>query len=81
VGLLEVPVTNLWSLGYFLAWGSVLAKGYHSKKVMLNGGYRVCNLLSLVMYPKHVYVASLTLTTEYEGSGRCMPLNRVITIT
>jgi hypothetical protein len=32
------------------------------KKLMLNGRYRVCNL---VMYPKHVYFASLTLIAEY----------------
>jgi hypothetical protein len=48
---------------------------------MLNGGSRVCILLSLVLYPKRVYFASLTLTTEYWGSERRMPLNKAITIT
>jgi hypothetical protein len=51
------------------------------EKLMLNGWSRVCSLLSLILYPKHVYFASLTLTTEYYGSERCMPLNKVITIT
>jgi hypothetical protein len=53
-GLLEVPATNLRSLGYILAWGPVLLNGCSSKKLMLNGGYRVCSLLSLVLYPKRV---------------------------
>jgi hypothetical protein len=47
---------------------------------MLNRGSRVCSLLSLVMYPKHVYFASLMLTAAYWGSGRCMLLNKDITI-
>jgi hypothetical protein len=51
------------------------------KKIMLNVGFRVCNLLSLVLYPKRVYFTSLTLTTKYWGSGRRMPLNKAITIT
>jgi hypothetical protein len=74
-------MTNLGSLGYFLAWGLVLPNGCSSKMLMLNGGggSRVCNLLSL--YPKHVYFASLTLTVEYWGSEQCMPLNKAITIT
>jgi hypothetical protein len=79
VGLLKVPVTNLGSLGYFLAWGPVLPNGCSSKKLMLNGGSRVCNLLSL--YPKRVYFASLMLTAEYWGSEQRMPLNKAITIT
>jgi hypothetical protein len=41
----------------------------------------VYNLLSLVMYHKRVYFTSLTLMAEYWGSGRCMPLNKAITIT
>jgi hypothetical protein len=61
-GLLKVPVTYLGSLGYFLARGPVLLNGCPSGKLMLNRGFRVCNLLSLVLYPKHVYFASLTLT-------------------
>jgi hypothetical protein len=64
-GLLEVPATYLGSLGYFLAWGPVLPIYCFLKKLMLNGGFRVCNLFSLVLYPKRVYFASLTLTTEY----------------
>jgi hypothetical protein len=39
--------------------------GRSMKKLMLNGVSRVCSLLRLVMYPKHVYFASLTLTAEY----------------
>jgi hypothetical protein len=80
-GLLEVPATNLGSLGYFLAWGPVLLNGYSLEKIMLNGGSRVCSLLSLVPYPQHVYFASKTLTIEYWGSGLPMPLNMAITIT
>jgi hypothetical protein len=30
----------------------------------------VCNLLSLILYPKLVYLTSITLTAEYWGSGR-----------
>jgi hypothetical protein len=68
LGLLEVPVTYLG--------------GRSSKKLMLNGGgSRVCSLLSLIIYPKRVCFASLTLTAEYWGSGRYMPLNKAITIT
>jgi hypothetical protein len=48
---------------------------------MLNGGSRVCTPLSLVLYPKHVYFASLTLIAEYWESGQCMLLNKAITIT
>jgi hypothetical protein len=58
----------------------VLPNDCSSEKLMLNGGSKVCSLLSLVLYPKHVYFASLTLTTEYWGSGRHMPLNKTITI-
>jgi hypothetical protein len=64
-GLLEIPTTYLGSLGYFLARGLVLLNGCSSEMVMLNGGSRVCSLLSLVLYPKHVYCASLMLTAEY----------------
>jgi hypothetical protein len=72
VGLLEVLETNLRSLGYFLAWGPMLPNDSSSKKLMLNGGSRVCSLLSLVLYPKRVYFASLMLTVEYWGpDGAC----------
>jgi hypothetical protein len=54
VDLHEVPATNLGSLGYILAWGPVLLNDCSSKKLMLNGGYRVCSLLSLILYPKRV---------------------------
>jgi hypothetical protein len=50
-GLLEVPATNLGSLDYFLAWGPVLLNDCFPEKLILNGGSRVCSLLSLVMYP------------------------------
>jgi hypothetical protein len=33
----------------------------------------VCNLLSLIMYPKRVYFASLMPTAEYWGSGPHAP--------
>jgi phosphate starvation-inducible membrane PsiE len=55
--------------------------GRSSEKLMLNGGSIVCSMLSLVLYPKCVYFASLTLIAEYWGSGRHMPLNKGITIT
>jgi hypothetical protein len=35
------------------------------RKAKANGGSRVCSLLSLVVYPKHVHFASLTLAAEY----------------
>jgi hypothetical protein len=35
------------------------------KKVNANGGSKVCSLLSLVLYPKGVHFASLTLAAEY----------------
>jgi hypothetical protein len=74
-------VTYLRSLGYFLAWGPELSNGCSLEKLMLYGGSRVCSLLSLILYPKHVYFSSLTLTVEYWGSGRRMPLSKDITIT
>jgi hypothetical protein len=43
----------------------MLPNGCSSEKLMLNEGSRVCSLLSLVLYPKRVYFASLTLTAEY----------------
>jgi hypothetical protein len=81
VGLLKIPVTYLGSLGFFLARGPVLLNGCFSKKLMLNRGSTVCSLLSLILYSKRVYFASLTLTVEYCGSGRHMSSNKVITIT
>jgi hypothetical protein len=78
-GLLEVPAINLGSLGYFLTWGPVLPNGCFSEKLMLNGGFRVCSLLSLFLHSKCVYFASLTLTAEYWGSRRRIPLNKTIT--
>jgi hypothetical protein len=80
-GLLEVPATYLGSLSYFLARGLVLPNGCSIKKLMINGGSIVYNQLSLVMYPKRVYFASLMLTIEYWGSGCRIPLNKDITIT
>jgi hypothetical protein len=40
----------------------------------------VCSMLSLVLYPKRVHYASLTLAAKYWGSGRRMPLSKTITI-
>ena len=80
-GLLKVPVTNLGSLGYFLAWGPMLLNGCSSEKPMLMGVSIVCSLLSLVSYPKYVHFASVTLTAKYWWSGRRMPLSKTITIT
>jgi hypothetical protein len=37
-GLLEIPVTYLESLGYFLARSLVLQNGCSLEKLMLNGG-------------------------------------------
>jgi hypothetical protein len=82
-GLLELHATNLGSLSYFLACGLVLPNRCSSKKLILNGEFRVCSLLSLVLYPKCVYFASLTLTltAEYWGTDGACPLNKAITIT
>jgi hypothetical protein len=74
-------VTYLGLLGYYLARGSVLLNVCFSEKLMLYGESRVCNMLSLVLYPKHVYFASLTLIAEYPGSRRHMPLNKAMAIT
>jgi hypothetical protein len=63
--LLEVPMTYLGSLGYYLARGLMLLNDYSSKKLMLYGVSRVCSLLSLVLYPKLVHFASLMLIAEY----------------
>jgi hypothetical protein len=67
VGLLEVLAAYLGSLGYFLARGLLLLNGYSLERLMLmgGGGSRVCSLLSLVLYPKHVHFASLTLIAKY----------------
>jgi hypothetical protein len=75
------PATNQGFLSYFLSWGPVLLNGSFSEKLMLNGGSRVCGLLSLVIYLKCVYFSSLTLTAEYWGFRRYMPLNKAIIIT
>jgi hypothetical protein len=44
------------------------------------GGSKVCSILSLVMYPKHVHFASLTLMAKYWGPERWAPLNNGIII-
>jgi hypothetical protein len=42
----------------------------------------VCNLLSLVSYPKRVHFTSLTLiANKYWWPRRCIPLNKITTIT
>jgi hypothetical protein len=41
----------------------------------------VCGLLCLVPFPKCAHFASLTLPTQYWGSGRRTPLHKPITIT
>jgi hypothetical protein len=69
-------VTYLGSLGYFLALGPMLLDGCSSEKPMLMGGSKVCSLLSLVLYPKRVHFASLTLDARYWGSGWNMPRTR-----
>jgi hypothetical protein len=74
----------MWSVTFFIShlWFKLCKScGHSSEKLMLNGGFRVCSLLSLVLYPKRVYFTSLTLTAEYWGSGRHIPLNKTITIT
>jgi hypothetical protein len=80
-GLLEVPVTLSGFPWLFLCSGSGVAEWLLHGMVMLNGWSRVCSLLSLVLYPKRVCFASLTLTAEYWGFGPCLPLNKAITIT
>jgi hypothetical protein len=65
MGLLEVPAAYLGSLDYFLARGLLLLNGCSSKRLMLTGGSKVCSLLSLVPYPKHVHFASLMLSAKY----------------
>jgi hypothetical protein len=40
---------------------------------MVQGGSSACSLLSLVLYPKRVYFASLTLIADYKGSGWRIP--------
>jgi hypothetical protein len=47
----------------FSCSGFGVLNGRCSEKLMLNGVSRVCSLQSLVMYPKRVYFASLTLST------------------
>jgi hypothetical protein len=37
VGLLEIPVTYLRSLGYFPAWGAILPDGCPSERLLLMG--------------------------------------------
>jgi hypothetical protein len=37
------------------------------RKANVNGGYRVYNMLSLVLYPKCVYAVSLTLSQLSTG--------------
>jgi hypothetical protein len=65
-GFVEVPMTYLGSLGYFPAWGLVLPNGRSSKRLLLmRRGSGVCNLLSLVLYPKHAHFASWTLPANY----------------
>jgi hypothetical protein len=81
VGLLEVPVTYLGSLGYFPAWGPVLTDGRPSERQLLTGGGSdMCSLPSLVLYPKHAHSTSQTLPTDYWGPKCRTPLNRSITI-
>jgi hypothetical protein len=38
VGLLEVPMTYLGSLGYFPIWGPVLTDGCPMERLLLTGG-------------------------------------------
>jgi hypothetical protein len=49
----------------------VLLDGYFSEKPMRmgGGGSKLCSLLSLILYPKHVHFTSLMLAAEYWGSG------------
>jgi hypothetical protein len=51
-----------------------------SERLMLTRGSIVCSMLCLVLYPKRVHYASLTLAAKYWGSGRRMPLSKSITI-
>jgi hypothetical protein len=64
-GLLEVPMTLSGVPWLFSCSTSGVLNGRYSEKLMLNGGSREYSLLSLVLYPKPVYFASLMLTAEY----------------
>jgi hypothetical protein len=52
----------------------MLLKGCPWKQLVLRGGSRVCNLLSLVWYPKRVHFASLMLLAKHWGPKRRAPL-------
>jgi hypothetical protein len=65
VGLFEVPMIYLGSLGYFTAWGPVLANSYPSKRLLLMGGSGMYSLLSMVTYPKRAHSTSWMLLTDY----------------
>jgi hypothetical protein len=69
VGLFKVPLTYLGSLGYFHAWGPVFARWPPLRKAIINrgGGFDMCSLLSLVMYPKHAHSTSLMQPGDYWG--------------
>jgi hypothetical protein len=51
------------------------------RKANANRGSRVCSILSLVLYPKRVHYAFLTLPAKYWGPRWCTTLRRSITIT
>jgi hypothetical protein len=81
VGLLEVHAFYLGHLVIFFCLGSHVAEWLPLEKANANGESKVCSLLSMVPYLKHVHFAYLKLSAEYWGSGRRTTLGRSITIT
>jgi hypothetical protein len=80
VRLLEVPALCLGSHDFSLVQGFVLLVGRPMEWLVLRGGSRVRNLLSLVMYPKRVHFASLTLSANYWVLGQWTPLTKGLII-
>jgi hypothetical protein len=70
-----------WVTWLFFCLGSRVDKWLPLGKANANGGSKVCNLLSLVLYPKCVHFASLKLSAEYWGSGQRTTVSTSITIT
>jgi hypothetical protein len=70
-----------WVTWLFFCLRSRVAEWLPLGKANANEGFKVCSLLSLVLYPKRVHFASLKMSAEYWGSGRRTTLRRSITIT
>jgi hypothetical protein len=79
-GLHEVP-TAIWDPWLLSCLGYAVAEWLLLRKANAKGGSRVYGQLSLVLNPKCVHFASVTLMTKYWGCGWQMPLSKTITIT